>query len=91
MAAKRNPLPGMQMQLSGGNRPSLGTSDATVLHGGVGEVMPRHESDLTLRRRRMDMSTIGWRMLRRKDWRKRTLLQVGDTTTGNFLNSLSEY
>ncbi|OBT75964.1 hypothetical protein VF21_05768 [Pseudogymnoascus sp. 05NY08] len=60
MAAERNPLPGMQ--LSGGNRPSLRTrtSDATVLHGGVGEVLPRHESDLTLRRRRMDMSTIDY-------------------------------
>ncbi|OBT88809.1 hypothetical protein VE02_03182 [Pseudogymnoascus sp. 03VT05] len=87
MAAKRNPLPGMQ--LSGGNRPSLRTrtSDATVLRGGVGEMVPRHESDLTLRRRRMDLSTIGWRMLRRKGGRERNLLQVSDATTGNLLNN----
>lgn len=88
MAAKRNPLPGMQ--LSGGNRPSLRTSDATLLRGGEGEMVPRHESDLTRTCcRKMDMSTIGWRKLRRSNGRKHTLLQVSVIVTDNPLNSFS--
>lgn len=85
-AKKRNPLP--SMQLSGGNRPSLLTSDATLLHGGEGEMVPRHESDLTRTCcRKMDMSTIGWRKLRRNNGRRHILLQVSVIVTDDPLNS----
>lgn len=80
------------MQMRGANRPNLRASDAILLHGGEGEMVPRHESDLTQTCcQKMDMSTIGWRKLRRNNGRKRNLLQVSVIVTDNPLNSFSEH